>query len=297
VDLFSDPDLRGWLLVPAADQPARVVDGVLDLPRKAWLLHPRIYSDLVLHLSFRLRSRDARLGVLFRGRWEQRQGTLDADYGYEWWLKSGKSPDVHLVIQRPEETVRVPNRDPGVRDAMLPVDEWQSLSVLATADRFQVWLNGSRIAEAWGGPVRAGLVGLRALDGAVEVRRAALRDLTREPLFEQALEAGVHLDAPRLVKDVRPRYVASAIRRKVAGEVVVECVVREDGSVGAVRLVHSLDPDLDAETLSAVRQWQFEPPRRDGEPVKVRFAITIEFGKGKESDRRPGLQTGRSGAP
>jgi TonB family protein len=289
-----DDDLAGWRLVPPLEPVRRPVDGVLALSRAAWLVHSRTRSDFVLNVEFRLGSDRARFGVLTRGWWEPGSGGADADYGYEWWLRSGKTAEFQLVIQEPTQMETIPHRTEAALGAILPPGRWQTLAIMATADRFQVWLNGVLVANAWGGAGRAGRVGLRARDGDVEVRNVGIRDLSAQPLFEEALEAGGQVPAPQLVQDVRPRYVAGAIKRRVEGEVVVECVVMEDGSVGAVRVLRALDPDLDAETLAAVRQWRFEPPRRDGVPVKVRFAITLGFGKNPR--RGPATEAPREGA-
>lgn len=274
-----DEGLRSWRLLPPVGPGARTNDGMLTVPQDAWLLHARTYSDFVLTLEFRLGSERARFAVLTRGWWEPGSGGVDADYGYEWWFRSAKTPEAQLVIQEPREIETVPNRSPALRAALQGAGVWQTLSIMATADRFQVWLNDTSIARAWGGKQRAGRIGVRADDGTVEVRDLAIRVLADQSRFDEAPEAGRGLALPRLVKDVRPRYVAGAIKRKVEGEVVVECVVKEDGSVEAARILRGLDPDLDTESLAAVRQWQFEPPLRDGVPVKVRFSVALEFGK------------------
>jgi len=84
---------------------------------------------------------------------------------------------------------------------------------------------------------------------------------------------------PQLVRDVRPRYTADAMRAKVQGVVLLECVVLADGRVGDVRIVRSLDSiyGLDAEAVTAARKWQFLPGRRFGEPVAVRVVIELGF--------------------
>ena len=82
---------------------------------------------------------------------------------------------------------------------------------------------------------------------------------------------------PRLVKEVKPQYTSDAMRAKVQGTVLVECVVRPDGSVSDVQVIRSLDSifGLDGEAIKAAKQWRFQPGTRQGEPVAV--AITIEL--------------------
>lgn len=84
---------------------------------------------------------------------------------------------------------------------------------------------------------------------------------------------------PRLVRDVKPQYTPEAMRARVTGAVGMSCVVERDGSVRDCRVTRSLDPayGLDAEALRVVRQWRFEPARRQAEPVAVRVTIELAF--------------------
>ena len=45
--------------------------------------------------------------------------------------------------------------------------------------------------------------------------------------------------APRLLVEVRPSYTAEAMRNKVQGMVVLEVVVQQDCTPGAIRVVRS----------------------------------------------------------
>jgi len=82
---------------------------------------------------------------------------------------------------------------------------------------------------------------------------------------------------PVVLREKKPQYTSDAMRAKVQGTVLLECVVKPDGSVGDVKVVRSLDSTfgLDLEALKAAQQWRFKPGTRMGEPVRV--AITIEM--------------------
>lgn len=84
---------------------------------------------------------------------------------------------------------------------------------------------------------------------------------------------------PRVLREVKPQYTSDAMRAKVQGQVLLECVVRPDGSVGDVQIVRSLDPTfgLDQEAIKAARQWRFAPGTRLGEPVAVLVTIELTF--------------------
>jgi protein TonB len=88
---------------------------------------------------------------------------------------------------------------------------------------------------------------------------------------------GSGIVAPELLKEVRPDYTEEARRRGLAGDVVLEIVVRSDGSVGSVRVVKGLGAGLDQRAADAVRQWRFSPARRFGTPVDVMVEVAVEF--------------------
>ena len=69
------------------------------------------------------------------------------------------------------------------------------------------------------------------------------------------------------------------MRAKVQGVVLLECIVRPDGSVSDVNVVRSLDPTfgLDQEAIKAAKQWRFRPGTRFGEPVAVLVTIELTF--------------------
>ena len=87
------------------------------------------------------------------------------------------------------------------------------------------------------------------------------------------------LQAPEVIKDVKPGYTPEAMRAGIQGRVEVEAVVLRDGSVGDVRVVTSLDKEhgLDAEAVNAVKQWKFKPGKKDGEVVPVLVNIELTF--------------------
>jgi TonB family protein len=82
---------------------------------------------------------------------------------------------------------------------------------------------------------------------------------------------------PRLLHEVKADYTEDGRRRGLSGDVVLEIVVRRDGSVGDVRVLHGLGAGLDERAVEAVRQWRFDPARRIGTPVDVIVEATVEF--------------------
>ena len=88
---------------------------------------------------------------------------------------------------------------------------------------------------------------------------------------------GSGIAAPRLLKEVKAAYTEEARLRNLEGEVVLEIVVRRDGSVGDVRLVKGLPSGLNDRAIAAVKQWRFTPATRLGQPVDVLVEVAVEF--------------------
>jgi len=93
----------------------------------------------------------------------------------------------------------------------------------------------------------------------------------------QVYKPGNGVSTPKLVKNVKPNYTPEARAAKIQGTVLVSAVVREDGTVGDVKIARSLDAKygLDNEAIKAAKQWTFSPGMKNGKPVAV--AVTIEL--------------------
>ena len=63
----------------------------------------------------------------------------------------------------------------------------------------------------------------------------------------------------------------------MTGDVLLEIVVRRDGTVGDVKVLQGLGAGLNDRAVQAVRQWRFAPARRQGTPVDVIVEVAVEF--------------------
>jgi periplasmic protein TonB len=84
---------------------------------------------------------------------------------------------------------------------------------------------------------------------------------------------------PRLLREVKPDYTTDAMRAKVQGTVLLECVVNINGEVEQIKVVRSLDQTfgLDQQAIKAAKQWRFAPATRLGQPVAVLVTIELSF--------------------
>src|SRR5712691_9474462 len=90
---------------------------------------------------------------------------------------------------------------------------------------------------------------------------------------------GNGVSLPQVVKEVKAGYTKEAMAQMIEGTVGMDVVVLADGTVGDVTVTQSLDTvyGLDQEAVKAMRQWQFKPGTKDGKPVAVRVAVTMNF--------------------
>ncbi|MGB8888318.1 MAG: TonB family protein [Candidatus Korobacteraceae bacterium] len=85
------------------------------------------------------------------------------------------------------------------------------------------------------------------------------------------------LTAPVVTSKVDPAYPPDVLRDHVEGTVTLYAIIRTDGSVGAIRVLNSLDPRLDDNAMHALSLWHFRPGIKNGEPVAVEAVVQIPF--------------------
>lgn len=87
--------------------------------------------------------------------------------------------------------------------------------------------------------------------------------------------------------DQKPRVIyqpglqiGNAVRRAGGGTVVIIFLVNEQGGVVNPKVQQSDHPALENPALAWIRQWKFEPGKRNGEPVQFRMRVPITFPEG-----------------
>lgn len=83
---------------------------------------------------------------------------------------------------------------------------------------------------------------------------------------------------PRCVWQPAPALTAK-LRKLAPATVYVLFVVDQDGRVDAPRVQRSTNPEFDRAAVNAVKQWKFEPGKRNGQPVRFRMRVPITFPK------------------
>jgi TonB family protein len=82
---------------------------------------------------------------------------------------------------------------------------------------------------------------------------------------------------PRVLYDPDPDYSEEARKAKFQGTVVLWVIVGPDGRPRDITVQRSLGMGLDEKAVEAVRNWKFEPAKKDGQAVAVQIAIEVNF--------------------
>jgi protein TonB len=89
--------------------------------------------------------------------------------------------------------------------------------------------------------------------------------------------ADFEIAAPTIEYRVEPRYTEPARRAGIEGVVILELIIDTEGRVESVNALRGLPLGLTKSAIDAVKQWQFEASTYKGNPVSVRYILTINF--------------------
>jgi TonB family protein len=104
------------------------------------------------------------------------------------------------------------------------------------------------------GPGAGGGVGSGSGTGLGKGEGSGIGDGTGGGMGGGPYRPGSGVMPPRLLREVKAGYTEEARRANVEGEVVLEIVVRRDGSVGDVKLLNGLRGGLNERAIAAVRR-------------------------------------------
>ena len=92
------------------------------------------------------------------------------------------------------------------------------------------------------------------------------------PEYPGGMRAGLEFMARNL------RYPAKAREAGKQGRVIVQFVVRKDGSLSDFKVLCPVDPWLDAEAIRVISTMpKWKPGMQDGKPVSVKFTLPVTF--------------------
>lgn len=105
-----------------------------------------------------------------------------------------------------------------------------------------------------------------------EYRRSGDSD---EPIYRFGQDKDIR--RPMAQYTPEPEMSAEARKARYQGTVVVRVVIDKNGLVSRISVERVLGMGLDAQAVSTVRNWRFQPATREGEPVAVEMNIETTF--------------------
>jgi periplasmic protein TonB len=111
---------------------------------------------------------------------------------------------------------------------------------------------------------------------------APVEDATAQPAVLASASVPIarepSIARPRYKRNPEPTYPALARRRRQEGVVLLAVLVDAAGRPETIEVQASSGfASLDEAAVAAVRDWEFEPGRQDGEPVASRVEVPIQF--------------------
>jgi TonB family protein len=100
---------------------------------------------------------------------------------------------------------------------------------------------------------------------------------TPRPLGRRGMLYGPGISSPRIKSKKEPKYGEASRQAGIEGGVILYVVIGADGIPLDVLVYRQLSPDLDAEAVSAVRQWRFTPAKSNGQPVALPAMVEVSF--------------------
>ena len=93
---------------------------------------------------------------------------------------------------------------------------------------------------------------------------------------EPVYSLGEGVTPPRVVHQLSPN-ASKGKGFRVNGAVVIGLVVSSKGEPREIKVITSIEKDIDQAAVEAVQQWRFDPAKKDGKAVAVRISIEIRF--------------------
>jgi protein TonB len=95
---------------------------------------------------------------------------------------------------------------------------------------------------------------------------------------DAVVDFGAGIEAPVRLGGEPPRYTELARKVRAEGTVIVEATIDREGRVIEARALRGLPYGLTESALAAVAGWRFTPARFNGQPIAVRYRLTVVFG-------------------
>jgi len=88
---------------------------------------------------------------------------------------------------------------------------------------------------------------------------------------------GKGMTAPRVIYQTDPEFSEEARKAKYQGNCLLGLIVDANGHPTNIRVLNALGMGLDEKAIESVKNWKFEPGKKDGRDVAVEIAVEVDF--------------------
>ena len=85
------------------------------------------------------------------------------------------------------------------------------------------------------------------------------------------------LSTPVALNKVDPAYPPDLKQEHIEGTVILYAIIKADGTVSDIRVLHGFNDRLDENARIALSRWHFRPATKNGVPVELEAVVQIPF--------------------
>jgi TonB family protein len=94
---------------------------------------------------------------------------------------------------------------------------------------------------------------------------------------DEVYTAGGDVKAPKIIHYVEPDFSPSSQEAYVEGVVRLSAIVNVEGLPTDLKILSGLNAEEDQTAVEALKQWRFKPGTKNGQAVRVRITVEINF--------------------
>jgi TonB family protein len=94
---------------------------------------------------------------------------------------------------------------------------------------------------------------------------------------DEVYTAGGEVKAPKIIHYVEPDFSPSSQEAYVEGVVRLSAIVNTEGLPTELKIINGLNSEEDQTAMEALKQWRFKPGTKNGQAVRVKITVEINF--------------------
>lgn len=94
---------------------------------------------------------------------------------------------------------------------------------------------------------------------------------------DEVYTAGGDVKAPKIIHYVEPDFSPSSQEAYVEGVVRLSAIVNVEGLPTDLKILSGLNAEEDQTAVEALKQWRFKPGTKNGQAVRVKITVEINF--------------------